>query len=706
MSAPQHPGFRFASEAQWNACLFAGADRSSAARRSGLHPFVPYGLPPANFASEEGHAPTLTDEGAVLWRDDAGQLRRLAFGDEMAEASPAPAAVATARDMAAIGTSLWVVTRGGALEVFDRDSLVRLFGVGLAGWRALDLARDGRDGAYALLAADGARRIVHIDCAGNIDEGWDLAAESKARAVEYLARAGMLVVLASGGEKLLWIDPAEGRIARTTINAGLRPCFAIAALGSDGCDRLFLAGSDGAATGGGHRVVMVDAGGNLLGTLPLDAAPHGVAAGRGALLVTTRHGLARFEPSQGVPRGGDPVGASVLTPVLRTPVQGPQGWQRVEAKVLLPPGCTLEIAFAASAGQDRADQLETRLRHESVSPATRLADWRAAMTPRRYRFHGDPSGAPGKAVTLSAPLHDVVGTFLWVEVTLSAAPGGALPALSELAVHYPGQTLIEKLPAIYRRSAIGEGDFLRALMGTLEAGSQQLDAVIGTLGRRINPESASGEWLGFVADWLGLPWDDSLSLDQKRRLAASAAALARGRGTRAGLEALLAAIVPGDPPRYRIVDTTAEFGIAMVGGTRCAGSGLPALLAGLPANALELGGKAVLGRGRLPCGEAEGDTARLLGHIRIEIAASGEERRAWSPWLATLVEAMLPASARARIVWVQPASFTAGQLHEGLTLESGEALRLGSHALAGPARLGGRHRTTLPRRLAGGETLQ
>ena len=374
---------------------------------------------------------------------------------------------------------------------------------------------------------------------------------------------------------------------------------------------------------------------------------------------------------------------------------------------MLPPGCSLEISYGAAG--DRAEQREpvlAQLDDESVSPSRRLAAWRAAVTPRTFVFHGDPALAPGEETVLSAPLHDVTDEWLWVHVALTAAPGGRVPSLSELSVHYPGPTLIEHLPAIYRAGELESGDFLRGLVGVLEAGTQQLDATIGDLGRHIHPATAEDDWLDFVAGWLGLPWDDGLSLDQKRHLASSAASIASGYGTRAGLEALLGSLLPERPRRFRIVDGTADFGIATIGGGSCEGSRLPTMLSGLPRTATELGGKAFLGQARLPCGEPEPETARLLGRIRIDIAAGAEERKAWSPWLGTLVDSMLPATARADLRWLGRNAFAEpDRLSDGLTLENEPMAHLGSDSVTGGARLGGRKRTRLPRRLADDSTL-
>lgn len=706
MSRPLHPAFRFATEAQWQACLFAGADRSSTESRAGLRPFAPFCLPGTVFATQGADAPALTETAEVLWRDDTGRLQRLPYGDVHPHGSIAPGAIARAKRMLAIAGTLWVVGQG-SLQAFDVDSLSRLLSVDLGGLSALDIAGDGRDGVYVLLGSNCRRWVGHVDCAGTLDTSRAVAEPDDAEELVYLGHPKKLVLLGSRRTKLYWFGLDDGPAKPVVLVSALRPCFDAITIGSDGCFRLFLVGTDGKAAGGGHQVLLIDAEGNALGTIPLGAKPSGIIAGRAQLFVATAAGLVRFDPTASVPRGGGGVTAAALTPPLRSPSRITQRWQRIEARVVLPPGCSLEISYGAA--PDKADErgsIMARLDDQSVSPLRRLAAWQAELAQRTFVFHGDPALAPGEATVLSTPLHDVTDEWLWVHVAVSAAPGGSMPSLSELSVLYPGPTLIEHLPAIYRSAELESGDFLRALVGVLEAGTQQLDATIGDLGRRIHPATAQGEWLDFVAGWLGLPWDDGLSLDQKRRLAGSAAAIAGGYGTLAGLDALLGSLLPDRPRRFRIVDGTAEFGIATIGGGTCEGSKLPAMLSGLPRTATELGNKAILGLARLPCGEPEPETARLLGRIRIDIAAGAEERAAWSPWLQTLIDSMLPATARADLRWLGRNAFAEpDRLSDGLTLDSEPMARLGTDSVTGAARLGGRKRTTLPRRLGDDSTL-
>ena len=704
MSEPLHPAYRFREEAQWQVCQFAGADRRTAEARAGLRPFAPYGLPSTLFESAGAHAPAITGGGEILWRDDEGGLQRLAYAEAAPRAYPAPAAIGAAVRMVALGGTLWAASGGGRLEAFDVDSLTRLFTVDLGGLAALDIAGDGHDGLYVLTAAGRERSIVHVDCTGTANFSFPLPGLPDASALVYLADAGRLVLLGSDGSKLHWFD-AEGKAGLILPLLALRGCFDVAAIGGDGGARLFLAGTDGAAAGGGHRVLTVDADGGALGVVPVEARPTGVVANRAQLFVATAAGLRRFEPVATVPRGAGEIGAALLTPLLRSPADGPQRWIRIDAKADLPPGCSIEIAYAAAGDAEQRENLLARLADPSVPHARRLENWRRELTLRSLVFHGDPDPARAEKV-FSVPLHDAVEDMIWVQVTLIAAPGGSVPSLRELDIYYPGPRLIEHLPAIYRRKELERGDFLRSLVGVLEAGTQDLDARIGELGRNIDPATAGGEWLDFVAGWLGLPWDEGLSVEQKRRLAGRAALIGAGYGTRAGLEALLDGLMPERPRRFRIVDLTADYGMATIGGGGCEGSRLPALLTGLPGSATELGNKAILGRARLPCGEPETGSARFVGRLRVDVAAAADERQAWSPWLPALIDAMLPVTARAELRWLgRNALARPDQLDEGLRLRSGPAARLGTDAITGGARLGGRRRTTLPGQLSEDSTL-
>ena len=172
--------------------------------------------------------------------------------------------------------------------------------------------------------------------------------------------------------------------------------------------------------------------------------------------------------------------------------------------------------------------------------------------------------------------------------------------------------------------------------------------------------------------------------------------IARGYGTRAGLEALLAGLIPGTP-RFRVTDSTVQFGLSVVGGGACEGSRLPVMLAGLPSTATELGTKTVLGKARLPCSDVDDGTARLVGRIRVDVSVTAAERATWEPWLATLIGAMVPVTTRVTLNWLSPvASRLTMRLGDELTLEDPPEPHLGTDAVTGIAHLPRRRGGSLP----------
>jgi phage tail-like protein len=247
---------------------------------------------------------------------------------------------------------------------------------------------------------------------------------------------------------------------------------------------------------------------------------------------------------------------------------------------------------------------------------------------------------------------------------------------------------MERLPSIYQRDEDRPGHFLRSLVGVFEATTQGIDARIGSIGTQLSPATAPAQWLDFVARWLGVPWDDGLPVELKRRILSRAAALARGRGTRAGLETLLDALMPGTPRRYRVSDATADVGFATVGGAACAGSALPAMLGGRTRWGRELGSSTVLGQMRLSCpGVVDDGVGHLAGRIRIEIAATGVERKTWEPWLLALIEEMVPLTTRVRLRWVSLYALRSDRLDGTQILEPTPDPHLGTDAITSVARL-------------------
>jgi phage tail-like protein len=658
--------YLFDTAAQWGACRFDRVDRETFETDGDLGPLAPYEQTAALFESSGAHAPAVTRAGEIFWRDDAGRVHRRTDCSDEPDVDTAPHAIAHASRIVPTANGWWVIGDSRtALELYDEETFSRLSVVEIPDARILDIAGDGHESLFALVERGGLTQALHIDCAGRVVGAAAFEGIGHATAFVYLRRSKRFVICSELCPRLSWF-PAEGGAAfKSFVIGALHPCFHATALGTEG-GRVFLAGNDGAEFGAQPFVLIFDANGEHLGEIALDSRDSpatGAAGARGSLLVSGPRGLLRYAIASVVPDHTSEVRCSIITPMLFSPDrEDAHCWLRIDAGVHLPEGAALEIAYASTAD---AQQREP-------------GAWSAPIS-----FHGAKSGPE----SFSAPLFDVRDPYVWVRITLSATAGGSLPTLRELAVLYPGQSLMQNLPAIYRRAESQPGNFLRALVGVLESTTQGIDARIASIASQVHPDFATGSWLDFVARWLGLPWDDALGEDQKKRIIAAAPQLARDRGTRAGLETLLRCLLPG-ASRFRVVDTTADFGFAKVGGGACRGSALPVVLGGFTPSSTALDETSVLGHKRLPCPGFVDDGVRdLAGAVRIDIAASRAERRAWEAWLPALIDAMVPLTARAQLRWVSPQALRGARLDGSLVLQGVPTAHLGSDAVTGVARL-------------------
>ncbi len=696
MSALGPHRYRLATPAQWGAGLLVRAD---VAPDGTLAPSAAWGVPPTRWPSPAGAtAPAIAPDGIAYWTDHGLGLASFAADDDAPRAQSAPQPIAAARRIVAGRTNLWVAGAGPRLYAFVRGSLAPRITVDLPVDEIVDLTADDRDGVWVLARTGGTHRLLHVDCAGQ--QAGDVAVPSAIRAphaLGYLAAMARFALLAREGTRLYWF-PESGReealetswvVARARANATW--------LASDGRARAAVAGIDQAVLGGGAWAVTLDEHGDALTRLELPEPPTGVALGARSLAVTTAHATLLFSPATPLRPSSVETTAVLVSPALRSPpAAGRAPWLRAEAQIALSAGASVEFRWAATDDPTVLRDAEAIARDPRLSAAQRWERLQARLAwsaPLRFAAAAD-TGADASTGTFAAPLHDVRQPWLWVAVTLVAAPGAAVPRMHSLDVLYPDESLMRHLPAIYRRQAEQPGDFLRGLVGVLEATTGGLDARIAGLGALLDPATTAEPWLDTLARWLGLPWDDGLPLAAKRALLAATPRLLDLRGTRAGMETLLACLLPAG--RYRVVDIMADHGFAQLGGPGCQGTALPSLLTGLSTAALVLGRKGRLGKGSLPCDGLELECAApYAGAVEVEVIASAPERASWA-WLAPLLDEMAPATARVALRWSEaPSARPYPILDETLTLEDEPDARLGAGARLGEARLADDRRRTL-----------
>ena len=230
MSAPLHPAYRFATDVQWQSCLFAGADRRTAQARAGLRPFAPFGLPPTRRWDGAAYAPAIGDGYELFWRDNSGTLLRLPYAEQVAKETAATPMIASAKRLVAGVEILWAIGTDGTVQAFDNEGIVRLFQADLGNHFAIDIASDSGDGVYVLTQSNCRVYVVHLGCAGTVEAVVVLDEVREASELVFLGLSNRIVVLGSSGSKLYFIDARSGRLEMTVQLSALRSCFELTAI--------------------------------------------------------------------------------------------------------------------------------------------------------------------------------------------------------------------------------------------------------------------------------------------------------------------------------------------------------------------------------------------------------------------------------------------------------------------------------------------
>lgn len=189
-------------------------------------------------------------------------------------------------------------------------------------------------------------------------------------------------------------------------------------------------------------------------------------------------------------------------------------WHRIELRLdSLPAGTALEVAtFAAD-----DDTLSGSIPDDAWSVQPRLV---GAVPPP-----GAPSGRAEDLLIQSPP-----GRYLWLRVSL-AGDGYATPAVSQLVVHYPRDSYLRYLPAVYGANDAGRW-FLERFLSIPQTEWDGLRERIATIARYFDPRAVpEGQALAYLASWLDAKFEPEWSTDDQRRLLCLLPGLRGIRGT-------------------------------------------------------------------------------------------------------------------------------------------------------------------------------
>lgn len=677
--------YRFASAAHWRRCLMHGLIPGNDGTLRLRTPAPQWAALPG--AAEPSDCVALHPLGAAFWRLPATtcSLTRFKRSDHPSELN-IEGIIARGQRWVADHTGLWS---------FDGCSVCRHLADTLEpdfthpfSTPVLDIASDGHDGLFVLM--EGAPlHLEHIDAQGHVGKtAIPLPVQyGDATRLAPLGRQGLALLDANTLPNTLHFlrltrqPPDYAWKAEPELDLNLTALGkSFTSLGSDG-DALTLLWNR-------TQLALIDPAGDWI---DLPQLPDGIhisdaAVRGGTLYIATSSGVMHLGLQQDTPAPGGR--ARLVTPVLTSPgIGSDKGWSRAEIVLAapLPRGARITAHYLSTHDPLEADgrrsiadnaALPVTARQERLmAPAGRIT---AHDRHRGHTFIFDPDNGAGPVLDL--PLYTCEDTWLWLELTIESAADTPPPVIRELRVRYPNVSLAENMPAIYSDARHDPYGLARDLLGILEASTQALDARIGDIGTRIDPDSAPPARLDAMARWLGLPWHDGLPEAARRTLLKNASPLAAERGTRAGLRRLLACLL-GEEGVERITDTVCDQTPLPLGGPDSTGPRLPLRLAGLPTGLAHTNGQARLDATRLPGTNASTCPLQsITPTVHIHLAARRDTRQQLTPLLDGLIADFVPSGLAWRIHWRQLPPFPIP--HDTLRDEDGNPLLLEAN---GPA---------------------
>ncbi|HEY0412417.1 MAG TPA: hypothetical protein VGD66_04675 [Allosphingosinicella sp.] len=669
--------YRFATAAQWEAGAMSGFDPDG----GGLTLSPP--LVPRRVAGSDADSLAAIDPcGRLAWlRATTGELVRLYdFGPEVQGRLDMEAPRALFMGPA----RLWV--RGpGVVTRFEARTLQELGSFAHPGLIAA--ASDGCDGLWLLIGSRRGAYVRHIDGRGCL-----------ARTRIHLLCAVRPIALAAApeGDWLAVLDSPEDARAPTANDWRLhivdfaecltaKPlCFKLGRdehpprhVAIDKRGRIHLTGSNA-----GAPLLAVSRDGEEVSRQPLamprSAPPVSGLLWEGTLLLAAADGLYRLETATAEDEDAGTSRGIFITPTLISPDGTPSRWNRADIEVEMPEEATLRISFASNgrkADAARIDAIGYAFDSTKASPAARVAIIEALDPPiewdsdtRTYR------GAAGGKRMLRFLLDRARETHLWLKLEFECPAGASPVSLRSLRVRYPDRSWLDDLPAIYREDE-GSAVQLRRFLAPVEALYGDLGETIDALPGRIDPSTASDEWLPWLLQWLGFPPTAGLGAGIQRQLLAEAGTLLEGRGTQGALERMLHIVTEG---RSKVLDSGASAAFWVLSSRR---TRLTARLGCDTRVVAHRPADFVLGRkdlrlGESPLGRSCTDIDALLcancGLVSIRIELEAERRELIEPIVRSLIDIFVPAHCRVELnVAAATHAPPAGRLDGALPLDGG-----------------------------------
>lgn len=158
----------------------------------------------------------------------------------------------------------------------------------------------------------------------------------------------------------------------------------------------------------------------------------------------------------------------------------------------------------------------------------------------------EASSIQGKKRRNALFLEDIQGRYLCFKISFSGSETLS-PVIRILTIFFPRMSYLDYLPATYKEDPVS-AVFLERFLSIFESIFYKIDFTVEHLSRFFDAIGAPPEFLSWLGSWLALSVDDTWPENRKRLLIQNAISLYKKRGTREGLEDMIALYTGQKPP--------------------------------------------------------------------------------------------------------------------------------------------------------------
>ncbi|WP_164779741.1 phage tail protein [Paenibacillus kobensis] len=205
-------------------------------------------------------------------------------------------------------------------------------------------------------------------------------------------------------------------------------------------------------------------------------------------------------------------------------------WHKLALDRDIPDNTLIRVSYLVSDSREfLIDQSRRNLDDYIADTAVRASDKAAALQQLPW---SETTVSPRDMLIRAEP-----GRYLWIRIQLFGSDKDT-PMLRGLRVDFPRLSYLRYMPAVYQEDPASR-DLLERFLSLIETFMTELDGKIAASPRWLDVDAASGDYLRWLATWIGIAVDPGWPEHKLRSLIKGMPDIHRMRGTKEGLERIV-----------------------------------------------------------------------------------------------------------------------------------------------------------------------